>query len=172
MRRLTRDDWAVLADRLQLAGDPRGATLAHGLAAGPEGCSALNPAAELAPLLAVTRWPITLICPPLDTPLVLTLYGVIRPHVEREARRQLPVGGSRADLVRALRRPPRQLERRVQRGRAERLAALARLVDPASPPRWAWIACRQLIRGDAALIRTVTRRIEDWVVLTHPFQGD
>ena len=159
------DDWAVFADLLEIAGDDRAEALAMGLQADPRALTALTIAADLAPLLLPGDWPWTLLCPPLSRSMTFELYALLRPKMERESRRILPVSGSLSQLTRALRQKPRRPPRmrRLQRpDRHDRLTTLARLLDPLMPERWRWSALAQLIAGDQIIIPKVGQSLRRW----------
>lgn len=159
------DDWAVFADRLEVAGDRRAETLAMGLRLDPRALTALTAAADLAPLLPPGDWPWTLLCPPLTRSMTFELYAHLRPKIERESRRVLPTGGSLSQITRTLRKKPRRPPRmrRLQRpDRYDRITTLARLLDPLMPERWRWSALAQLIAGDPDIIRQVGQCLRGW----------
>lgn len=159
---MTPDDWAVLADRLLIAGHPRADALVLGLDRGPTQLGGLTPAADLAPLL--DDWRVVLLLGPLTDAHTRWLYAQLRPRLELETRRRLPTGGSLAGLAQQLRQRPRRGRRRAARAdRSERLITLGRLVDPMLPERWRWTALARLLRGDATLIRRVAARLPDWI---------
>jgi hypothetical protein len=160
---MTPDDWAVLADRLQIEDHPRADALMLGLDRGPTQLGGLTPAADMAPLLDDWRW--VLLLGPLTEPQTRWLYGQLRPRLEHETRQTLPVGGSLTQLARQLRqraRARRGRRRAMRSDRQERLVTLSRLLDPMLPDRWRWQALALLLRGDARLIEIVGEKLPGW----------